>query len=160
VIDIGGRAATVYPGTYEEWLWSKRQRSKPDTRGPIADASKPKAPAKAAPGSRPGAPDPGHRTSDTGPKPPQSFEQKKRADAEARKARKDAEARQRRVTDLEGRIAAAETEITELEARMSAAGFYENHEVAKPIIDRHQALMWEVGDLMNKWEVLQTETEV
>jgi hypothetical protein len=25
------------------------------------------------------------------------------------------------------------------------------------LIDRHQALMWEVGDLMNQWEALQTE---
>ena len=25
------------------------------------------------------------------------------------------------------------------------------------MIDRHQALMWEVGDLMGQWEALQTE---
>jgi ATP-binding cassette subfamily F protein 3 len=89
-----------------------------------------------------------------------SYDEKKKADAEARKARKDAEARQRRVSDLESRIASAEGAIKELEATMSAPGFYENHETAKPIIDRHQALMWEVGDLMNKWETLQAETEV
>ena len=30
----------------------------------------------------------------------------------------------------------------------------------RPLIDRHQALMWEVGDLMHEWEELQmTETE-
>ena len=40
---------------------------------------------------------------------------------------------------------------------MSAPGFYENRETAQPFIDRHQALMWEVGDLMNQWEALQTE---
>jgi hypothetical protein len=40
---------------------------------------------------------------------------------------------------------------------MSAPGFYEDHVAAKPVIDRHQALMWEVGDLMNQWEALQTE---
>ncbi len=38
---------------------------------------------------------------------------------------------------------------------MSATGFYDNHEAAKPVIDRHQALMWEVGDLMGQWETLQ-----
>ena len=38
---------------------------------------------------------------------------------------------------------------------MSAPGFYDNHDAAKPVIDRHQALMWEVGDLMNQWEALQ-----
>ena len=40
---------------------------------------------------------------------------------------------------------------------MSAAGFYENHETSKPVIDRHQALMWEIGDLMHQWESLATE---
>ena len=28
---------------------------------------------------------------------------------------------------------------------------------AKPVIDRHQALMWEVGDLLSQWEMLQGE---
>lgn len=77
-----------------------------------------------------------------------------------RKARKETEARQRRIQDLETRIAAAETEVKQLEQAMSAPGFYENHEASKPVIDRHQALMWEVGDLMNKWEALQSETEM
>ena len=43
---------------------------------------------------------------------------------------------------------------------MAAPGFYEDRDAAQPIIDRHQALMWEVGDLMHQWEVLQTETKV
>ena len=38
---------------------------------------------------------------------------------------------------------------------MAAPGFYENREAAKHVIDRHQALMWEVGDLMAQWEALQ-----
>ena len=38
---------------------------------------------------------------------------------------------------------------------MSAPGFYDNHDQAKPVIDKHQALMWEVGDLMHQWEELQ-----
>jgi len=65
-----------------------------------------------------------------------------------------------RIQELEARIAKAEAGIKELEATMAAPGFYQNHETSKPIIDRHQALMWEVGDLMNKWEALQAETEV
>ena len=35
---------------------------------------------------------------------------------------------------------------------MSAPGFYEDRAAAQPVIDRHQALMWEVGDLMHQWE--------
>jgi hypothetical protein len=30
-------------------------------------------------------------------------------------------------------------------------------DAVQPVIARHQALMWEVGDLMNQWEALQTE---
>jgi hypothetical protein len=89
-----------------------------------------------------------------------SYEEKKKTDAEARKVRKEADARQRRIAELEVRIAKAEAGIKELEATMSAPGFYEDHERSKPIIDRHQALMWEVGDLMNKWEALQVETKL
>jgi hypothetical protein len=39
---------------------------------------------------------------------------------------------------------------------MSAPGFYDNRESSKAVIDRHQALMWEVGDLMSQWEALQS----
>jgi ATP-binding cassette subfamily F protein 3 len=173
VIDIGRGDAVVYPGTYEQFLWSKRQRSISDTRNsmsdvrsPIADASRAKgsgrAPVKASGDDKPSSSAIGHRSSAIGPqaKPQQSFEDKKRADAEARKARKEAEGRQRRIAELEARIAVAEAAIKDLEAQMSAAGFYENHETSRPVIDRHQALMWEVGDLMNKWEALQADTKV
>jgi ATP-binding cassette subfamily F protein 3 len=167
VIDIGRGEAVVYPGNYEEFLWSKQQRSaesRPiaDNRYPIADARKIPPPVKVARPSEPKTSDIGYRKSDIGqaPKPQQSFEEKKRADAEARKARKDVEAKQRRIADIEARIAAAESEVKGLEAKMSAPGFYDNHETSKPVIDRHQALMWEVGDLMNQWEALQTETKV
>ena len=38
---------------------------------------------------------------------------------------------------------------------MAAPGFYDDREASKHVIDRHQALMWEVGDLMAQWEALQ-----
>ena len=162
VIEIGRGDALVYPGNYEEWLWSKRQRSMTDDRLPMVDASKSKAPQRAPERPKNGTSDIGHRASaiEQPSKPSPSYEEKKRADAEARRVRKDAEARQRRIAELEGRIAKAESAIKELEAEMAAPGFYENHARSKPVIDRHQALMWEVGDLMNKWEALQAETEV
>jgi hypothetical protein len=50
--------------------------------------------------------------------------------------------------------------VKALEKEMSAPGFYENRDASKPIIDRHQALMWEVGDLMNQWEALSSETKL
>jgi ATP-binding cassette subfamily F protein 3 len=84
-----------------------------------------------------------------------SYEEKKRLESEARKTRKALEARRKRIDDLETRIAEREQAIRDIEVTMAAPGFYDNHEEAKPIIDKHQALMWEVGDLMHQWEELQ-----
>jgi ATP-binding cassette subfamily F protein 3 len=171
VIDIGRGEAVIYPGSYEQFLWSRRERpardgGRPmsDSRYPTADAPKHPAPAKTTKPPAPKTSDIGHRTSAIGQPPmppsPASYEEKKKADAEARRLKKDAEARQRRIAELEARIGRTEAEIKELETKMSAAGFYENHATSKPVIDRHQALMWEVGDLMNQWEALQAETKV
>ena len=84
-----------------------------------------------------------------------SRDERKRQDADRKKRQRAAEALQRRISELESRIAEREAQVKELEAAMAAPGFYENHETSKPIIDRHQALMWEVGDLMAQWESLQ-----
>jgi hypothetical protein len=40
---------------------------------------------------------------------------------------------------------------------MAAPGFYDDRAQADTAASRHQALMWEVGDLMNQWETLQAE---
>jgi ATP-binding cassette, subfamily F, member 3 len=155
IIEIGHGDASVYPGNYEEFLWSKKNRfAMREARG--ADA--PRHSRIAPPAPKAPAP-PASRLAPPTPKPA-SYDEKKKADAEARRSKKDVEARQRRIADLEARIAQAESGIKELETQMSAPGFYENHEASKPIIDRHQTLMWEVGDLMNKWEALQAQTEV
>jgi uncharacterized coiled-coil protein SlyX len=63
-----------------------------------------------------------------------------------------------RISDLESRIAERERSIKDLEAVMSAPGFYAQHDHAKPLIDQHQMLMWEVGELLNQWEMLQAES--
>ncbi len=43
---------------------------------------------------------------------------------------------------------------------MSVPGFYDDSVASRQVIDRHQTLMWEVGDLMGQWEALQAaETE-
>jgi ATP-binding cassette subfamily F protein 3 len=163
VIDIGRGDAVVYPGNYEEFLWSRKQRSTADGREPMSDAPGGKAPVTAQERAKAGPSTIAHRPSALGQapaKPALSYEEKKKADAESRRVRKEAEARQRRIQELEARIAKAEAGIKELEAAMAAPGFYEKHETSRPVLDRHQALMWEVGDLMNKWEALQADTEV
>jgi ATP-binding cassette subfamily F protein 3 len=187
VVDIGRGDAVVYPGNYEEFLWSRRERearaAERETRAagrqtPGAGRETPGA-GRETPGAGRETPGAGRETRGAGREArgaaretpgarPDSqpasrtptFEEKKRADAQARKARKDAEARQKRIDDLESRIGQAEAQIKDLEEQMSAPGFYERHESSKPVIDRHQALMWEVGDLMNQWEALQAQTKV
>jgi ATP-binding cassette subfamily F protein 3 len=155
VVDIGHGQALLYPGNYEEFLWSRKQREQVaaaaatvhPAAGPRAD-SRPRVPAVQT------APPPKPQTK----KDPESYEDRKRQEADARKVRKAADGRRRRLEELEARIADREQAIKEIEASMSAPGFYEDREAARPLIDRHQALMWEVGDLMNQWEALQTET--
>ena len=77
----------------------------------------------------------------------------------ARKRDQELKRRQARIADLETRIAEREQAIRDLEASMAAPGFYEDRARSQPVIDRHHALMWEVGDLMHQWEELQKLTE-
>ena len=191
VINIGNGEALMYPGTYEEFLWSRKQRESAETPavagrsgapqptdpgGRNPKALRPERPA-AAPGNghpsnaarsqtqkgRPPAPvvRQAARVQHASPAPsqtadaPVSYDERKRQESEARKARKALDARRKRIEDLESRIAEREEAIKEIETTMAAPGFYDNHEIAKPVIDKHQALMWEVGDLMHQWELLQ-----
>jgi uncharacterized coiled-coil protein SlyX len=76
-------------------------------------------------------------------------------EVERKKKQREQESLFKRIADLEARISTSEAEVKQLEAAMSEAGFYEDSTRSKPVIDRHQALMWEVGDLMAQWEALQ-----
>jgi ATP-binding cassette subfamily F protein 3 len=88
-----------------------------------------------------------------------SYEAQKREAAERKKRERALKGLRDRISELETRIAAHEQAIKDLEAAMSAPGFYEAHEEAKAVLDKHQALMWEVGELLNQWEMLQGEVE-
>jgi ATP-binding cassette subfamily F protein 3 len=200
VINIGDGEALLYPGNYEEFLWSRKQREsfdspeKPARSGPstqrqglgLREAPKgpsptgpglseaPKGPSRTGPGLSEAPKGPSRRPAPSEapqgpsrrvPAVPQaakgvaegqvSYDERKRQDAEARKTKKALDARRKRIDDLEGRIADREQAIKDLEVTMSAPGFYDNHDQAKPVIDKHQALMWEIGDLMHQWEELQ-----
>jgi len=160
IIEVGHGQAVVYPGTYSEFLWSKEhqeatpklQLPTPKAKGenPKTQSPRPKSqkPESANAGSR--NPKPESRTPDL-----ESREERKRQDADRKKKQRVNEALQKRIADLESRIAEREAEVKELEAAMAGPGFYDNLEAAKPLTDRHQALMWEVGDLIAQWEALQ-----
>ncbi len=177
IVEIGGGQALLYPGTYEEFLWSRRQQAAPSSEAVVSVAApsqrdtrqanaKPAAGGEAAPSRHNGAPRPKKSRTETGEAiatedkaaAQHSYEARRRDEAEARRLRKAADALRRRIDDLETRIADRERAIKDIESSMSAPGFYDDREAARPVIDKHQALMWEVGDLMNQWEALQTKT--
>jgi ATP-binding cassette subfamily F protein 3 len=142
IIEIGHGEAIVYPGTYAEFLWSKSQKENPRPQVP-----------------HPKSPIPNPKSQTPRPKsqaPPSSRDDRKRLDGERKKKQRALETLQKRIADLEARIADREARVKELEAAMGAPGFYEDRDASKTIIDQHQALMWEVGDLMGQWEALQT----
>ena len=64
-----------------------------------------------------------------------------------------------RLVELEKRIAEKEQAVKALEAQMAAAGFYDDRARAEQATEEHKKLMWEVGDLMARWESLQTEVD-
>jgi len=150
IIEVGHGQAVVYPGTYAEFLWSKEHQE-----------SAAKAPLPAPKSQKVSKPNPESRVPSRGPKAesripsPESREERKRQDAGRKKQQRAGEALQKRIADLESRIAQREGEVKELETAMASPGFYDNLEAAKPVTDRHQALMWEVGELIAQWEALQ-----
>ena len=152
IIEIGHGEGNVYPGTYPEFLWHKEHPEAPAAPStPNSQRPKPKAQTP--------KPDPVARTL-SGPrgepdKARPTREEKKRDEGERRKKQREMESLRKRVADLESRIAEREEQVKELEARMAAPGFYDDREAAKAAADRHQALMWEVGDLIGQWEALQ-----
>jgi ATP-binding cassette subfamily F protein 3 len=147
IIEIGSGTALVYPGTYREFLWHKAQ-----PQGQVHSSKEKVHSTRGKVQSK----DHVQHTEGKGQPPRESREDQKRTDAEARRQQRAAQARRARIDDLEARIAECEDAIRDIEQTMSAPGFYNDRAAAQPIVDRHQALMWKVGDLMHQWEELQS----
>ena len=175
IIEIGHGEAVVYPGTYGEFLWHKDRNQEAGSRyqqesgsrkrqeenrkqqeaGPKPKAQSPESKASAQPKAQRPGPE-AHSQHSKAPVPRhEDREARKRLEAERRKQQRAQDTLRKRIADLEGRIAEREGQIKELETTMSAPGFYGDRDASKQVIDRHQSLMWEVGDLMAQWEALQ-----
>ena len=152
IIAVGHGGIEVYPGTYEQFLWSRTQRTAQTERKPPSPPSRP-GNAATQPSSARGSQEP--VTKKAAAPSPQTYEEKKRLDAEARRNKKAEDERNRRITELESRISEKEQAIKELEGQMASPGFYDNRELSQAVLAKHHGLMWEVGDLMNQWEALQ-----
>jgi ATP-binding cassette, subfamily F, member 3 len=144
ILEVGNGTALLYPGTYKEFLWSKDHQGATQA-GAVVKGRDTQPARKSPPAPKP-----------TPAKPQVAHAEKKRVDAEARRKLRASQARQSEIARLEEQIAETETAIKALEQEMAAPGFYDDRTASKTIVDRHQALMWKVGDLMHQWEELQT----
>jgi ATP-binding cassette subfamily F protein 3 len=177
VIEVGGGEALVYPGGYEDFLHWKKQRetgvAPPIPTAPLAklgDARKTEA-RPAAPPAPKAVPEltraPASASSGRNGVPAKpSYDPLAPRLRSATPSKSDAQARDKetkklksRLAELEKRISDKEKAVKDLEAQMAAPGFYDERERAAQAADEHKKLMWEVGDLMNQWEALQTEVE-
>jgi ATP-binding cassette, subfamily F, member 3 len=150
IVEVGDGKATIYPGTYESFLWSKQQKEVPVIKSQAPASAKATA-GKPSPKSQAPSPKP--------PQPQQTYEDRKKESVEKRKRERAYKALKNRVAELEARIADKEKAIKDVEQAMAAPDFYSNHEKSKPVLAQHQALMWEVGELLGQWEMLQSEAE-
>jgi ATP-binding cassette subfamily F protein 3 len=141
IIDVGDGKAVLYPGTYEAFLWSKSVQGAPGAQG-AQGAKVPRAPAK---------------TDQVKKVETQSYDERKRDAADRRKRERALRSLKDRIAEIESRIADREKAIKDVEQQMSAPDFYSSHEASKPVLAQHQALMWEVGELLGQWEMLQSE---
>ena len=176
IIDVGHGEAALYPGTYEEFRWSKEQASDggapaPRTSGTAQRQSRRRSgtamstePANQTAGrqaktTRPDRSRPLPATADAAPPRTsgRSAAEHKRLQVEARRQQRQLDGLRKRIADLERRIAEREEAVRKLEADMAAPGFFTDQASANEAVKRHQALMWEVGDLMNQWEALEQE---
>lgn len=171
IVEVGGGQAPLYPGGYEDFLYWKKQQE----AGLAAPLPKPRPnPAEAAPtpkaqpspstrhASRKAASPPaeGLRPQAPPPPPPRDPMAPRLRPAGARPERqaleREAKKKKARIAEMEKRIADKERAVKELEARMASPGFYDDRAQADKVVAEHKTLMWEVGDLMSQWEMLQT----
>ena len=170
IIAVGHGAIEVYPGTYEQFLWSRAQRAAAAVPAAARNAS---AAAERAPGwndRTPGAPHArrtgrAHRPDGREAADPHGDTRRSRRRPMKRRSGTmptpvggdgAADDRQRRVSRARRPDRRARAGDQGPRGQMAAAGFLRRPRVGRSRDrPRHQTLMWEVGDLMNQWETLQ-----
>ena len=181
VIEIRDGQALLYPGNYEEWLWSRKQREEAlegqtgvrpgsdrgQTRGQRGGRPQARATARSRdlllkgrlqlPALRPQSPDRSRPTSARRGRLQNLTKSASGATPRRARSRRRPTASASASRNWKRGLPSGKRPSKPIEASMSAPGFYDDRDAAQPLIDRHQALMWEVGDLMNQWEALQTE---
>jgi ATP-binding cassette subfamily F protein 3 len=168
IIEVGHGRAESFPGTYPEFLWRKEHQAAGGVE--VGQPADPRRGARSAPlqANRGAQPSPSNRPAGAHGVRPAADQPDARAKripgdrkatlADQRRRDRERRARQARLADLESRIAAHESAIKALETEMADPAFYARREAAEASLTRHQSLMWEVGELMQQWEML-SETD-
>ena len=152
IIEVGRWQGDVVSGHLQEYLWSKEQRR----RG--ASATPGPRPAPSAKRLKPQAPEP-QPAHPRHPKP-RTSPRRRRAEARRRRARANARAQTSANASPSSRPASPSGDARSRSWRRPwPRRVLRPDDQAKPVIDQHQALMWEVGELLNQWEMLQSEVE-
>jgi ATP-binding cassette subfamily F protein 3 len=179
VIEIGGGGILDYPGGYEDFLDWKRRRDEglavplPSKNRPATEEAKPSpappatlkakgAPRPAPTERRPAPPGPTAATEKPGTRahdPMAPRLRKPGAPPERQVQEREIKKLKARISELEGRIGEREKAVKAIEEQMAAPGFYDDRASAASVVEAHQKLMWEVGDLMGQWEALLAEAE-
>jgi ATP-binding cassette subfamily F protein 3 len=174
VIEVGGGETLIYPGGYEDFLdWKKRRAAGLEAPLPTPMAPNPERGAKQPPAAaaresrraREPRKGPKAKAVKPAPTPVPAYDpmaprlRQPGAPPERQVLERETKRLRARVQELEGRIAANEQAVKELEARMAAPGFYDERARAAEAAEQHQRLMWETGELMAQWEALQAELD-
>jgi ATP-binding cassette subfamily F protein 3 len=159
IIEVGNGTAVAFPGTYKEFLYHKAHAGQEGREGQDRQDRQEGRTAGRQEGKPAGRQE---------GRPAGRREGKAKVRRSERPSRKDAPTPTRSVaraqahTQISARSphCGAGTAMREIEGQMTAPGFYEDHLVAQPIVERHQALMWQLGDLMHQWESLQSASDL
>jgi ATP-binding cassette, subfamily F, member 3 len=132
VVEVGGGSIRVFPGDYESYLWKKEQEA-------VARAADAEASIEATAASRSG-------------------ESPSAGSASREKAREDRK-RQRRLGEVETKVAELEQRRAKLEALMAGDGFYRDPEKSRFYVEDHQSLVEELEQLYDEWHELSEEED-
>ena len=167
IVEIGHGDAVVFPGTYAEFLWSKEHTERASVRGAtgatrrqvrrVRRARKAAGEARQAPTreARAGSADSSEHCKEDAADHARAQAASSRSSASAIRTAKKAAGEDRRPRGADRRARAGDEGDR---GRHVGPRFYDNRDQAQPLIDRHQTLMWELGDLMHQWEELQNES--
>jgi ATP-binding cassette, subfamily F, member 3 len=147
VVEVGGGKLESFYGDYEYYLEKSGQGGAADNGGAkVTQAAAPSAASANAPSAASAnAPEP----LPAGPERKLSRQQQRE---EEKLRQKEERARERKLAELESKIASREGELTQLETKMAEPEFFKDAEGARSATELHASLTAEIAALYEAWE--------